>query len=45
MALMVGNAEETDADTIEAEIVTRSDSLVQRVRIDRHSGHEPPDRS
>lgn len=36
--LRLGTVEETDADTITAEIVTRNGELVQRLSIDRHTG-------
>ena len=36
--LKVGEVKEIDDDTIVAEIVTLEDSLVQRLKIDRHSG-------
>ncbi len=36
--LKVGEVKEIDDDTVVAEIVTLEDSLVQRLKIDRHSG-------
>jgi hypothetical protein len=36
--LKLGKVEEADSDTIVAEIVTRDGSLVQRMKIDRHTG-------
>jgi hypothetical protein len=36
--LKVGDVQEVDEDTIVAEIVTVDDSLVQRWRVDRHTG-------
>jgi hypothetical protein len=36
--LKVGEVKEKDADTIEADIVTKDNSLVQRFAIDRHTG-------
>jgi hypothetical protein len=40
--LKVGEVKEKDADTIEADIVTKDNSLVQRFTIDRHSGRYSP---
>ena len=36
--LKVGEVKEKDADTIEADIVTKDNSLVQRFAVDRHTG-------
>jgi len=36
--LKLGKVEESDDDTILVEIVTKDDSLVQRLKIDRHTG-------
>jgi hypothetical protein len=41
--LKVGDVQEVDEDTIVAEIVTVDDSLVQRWRVDRHTGQLVPD--
>ena len=41
--LKVGEVKEKDADTIEAEIVTLDNSLVERYAVDRHSGAYRPD--
>jgi hypothetical protein len=41
--LKLGKVEQTDEDTIVAEIVTVEDSLVQRFKVDRHSGEVQPD--
>ena len=41
--LKVGDVQELDEDTIVAEIVTVDDSLVQRWRVDRHTGQMVPD--
>jgi hypothetical protein len=41
--LKVGQIEQVDEDTIVAEIVTVDDSLVQRFRVDRHTGEMAPD--
>jgi hypothetical protein len=41
--LKLGKVEQTDEDTIVAEIVTVDDSLVQRFKVDRHSGEVQPD--
>mgnify|MGYP003700410161 CR=1 FL=1 len=40
--LKLGTVEETDEDTITAEIVTQDDSLVRRLEIDRHTGQMQP---
>jgi hypothetical protein len=40
--LKVGDVKEKDADTIEADIVTKDNSLVQRFVVDRHSGFYRP---
>lgn len=40
--LRVGDVEETDDDTIVAEIVTQDGTLVQRLRVDRHTGWMQP---
>ncbi|PJK29036.1 hypothetical protein [Minwuia thermotolerans] len=40
--LKLGTVEETDEDTITAEIVTRDDSLVRRLEINRHTGQMRP---
>jgi len=36
--LKLGDVKEKDADTITAEIVTKDNSLVERLAVDRHSG-------
>ena len=36
--LKVGEVKEADDDTIVAEIVTQDGSLVQRLKVDRHTG-------
>jgi hypothetical protein len=36
--LKVGDVKEKDGDTIEADIVTKDNSLVQRFTVDRHTG-------
>jgi hypothetical protein len=36
--LKVGEVKEIDDDTIVAEIVTQDDSLVERFKVDRHTG-------
>lgn len=41
--LKLGSVEEKDADTIIAEIVTQDGSLVQRFKVDRHTGWMQPD--
>jgi hypothetical protein len=41
--LKVGKVEQVDEDTITAEIVTLDDSLVQRFRVDRHTGQMVPE--
>jgi hypothetical protein len=41
--LKLGKVEQVDEDTIVAEIVTVDDSLVQRFKVDRHSGDVQPD--
>jgi hypothetical protein len=41
--LKLGKVEQADEDTIVAEIVTVDDSLVQRFKVDRHSGDVRPD--
>jgi len=38
----LGRVEEKDADTIVADIVTQDGSLVQRLRVDRHTGWMQP---
>lgn len=43
--LKVGEVQEVDDDTITAEVVTVDDSLVQRWRVDRHTGQMQPYRS
>ena len=40
--LKVGEVKERDADTIEADIVTKDNSLVQRFAVDRHTGSYRP---
>jgi hypothetical protein len=40
--LKVGEVKEKDADTIEADIVTKDNSLVQRFAVDRHTGSYRP---
>jgi hypothetical protein len=40
--LKLGKIEETDADTIVAEVVTKDGSLVRRFEIDRHTGQMQP---
>ena len=40
--LRLGPVEETDADTILADIVTKDGSLVQRLKVDRHTGWTQP---
>lgn len=40
--LKVGEVKEKDADTIEADIVTKENSLVQRFAVDRHTGSYRP---
>lgn len=40
--LKLGEVEEKDEDTIEAEIVTQDGSLVQRLEVDRHTGWMRP---
>ena len=40
--LKLGNVEEKDADTISADIVTKDGSLVQRLKVDRHTGWTQP---
>jgi hypothetical protein len=41
--LKVGKVEQVDDDTIVAEVVTVDDSLVQRFKVDRHTGQIVPD--
>jgi hypothetical protein len=41
--LKAGDVEEVDENTITAEIVTVDDSLVQRFKVDRHTGQMVPD--
>ncbi len=40
--LKLGKVEEADADTVVAEIVTSDGSLVQRFKVDRHTGWMQP---
>jgi hypothetical protein len=40
--LKLGEVKEKDADTIEADIVTKDNSLVQRFAVDRHTGSYRP---
>jgi hypothetical protein len=40
--IKVGEVKEKDADTIEADIVTKDNSLVQRFVVDRHTGFYRP---
>jgi hypothetical protein len=40
--LKVGDVKEKDADTIEADIVTKDNSLVQRFAVNRHTGFYRP---
>lgn len=40
--LKVGDVKEKDADTIEADIVTKDNSLVQRFVVNRHNGFYRP---
>jgi hypothetical protein len=40
--LKIGKVEETDKDTITAEITTQDGSLVQRLAVDRHTGRVQP---
>jgi hypothetical protein len=40
--LKVGEVKEKDTDTIEADIVTKDNSLVQRFAVDRHTGSYRP---
>ena len=40
--LKVGEVKEKDADTIEADILTKDNSLVQRFAVDRHTGSYRP---
>jgi hypothetical protein len=43
--LKVGDVKEKDADTIEADIVTKDNSLVQRFIVNRHTGFYRPSTS
>ena len=40
--IKLGDVEETDADTITADIVTKDGWLVQRMKVDRHTGWIQP---
>jgi hypothetical protein len=40
--LKIGKVEETDKDTINAEITTQDGSLVQKLVVDRHTGRVQP---
>ena len=42
--LKLGKVEERDKDTIVAEIVTKEGSLVERYKVDRHTGDFAVDR-